>query len=290
MRKQCLLRIIKTGLACITLSAACAFTGLAGYWMANETGYWYVHDDGTYPANAWEWIDNDGDGIYMCYAFDERGYLYTNTVTPDGYVVGPDGSWYEGIVPMTRAFIHGASIAPTPMGANVNTGNDSYVYSADGMQLVTQRYTTPKKKTSGNSDDSDSTTTKSSNSSSSKKSSSSKSSSSSSSSSKSTKVSGVASSEIVTTIYRTGKSSSSSDSDSEDGTTDTSSTKSSSYSEPDVTNTSDDSYGPGGNIPKSYSSQTVSPTADLREYAPTSNVVERDGYEDDDQSDDEEDE
>ena len=282
MRNRKLFNFIRTGIACISVSAACTITGLAGHWMANETGYWYVHDDGTYPQNAWEWIDNDGDGIYLCYAFDERGYLYTNTVTPDGYVVGPDGSWYSGIVPMTRAFIHGASIVPTSMGTNVNTANDSYVYSADGMQLITQRYSTPKKKGSGSSDDtSTSTSTKSSKSSSS----------SNSKSSKSTISTGVSSSEIVTTIYKTAKSNTGSGSSaSDDASANAGSSTSSTYSEPDVNNTSNDSFGPGGNIPKNYSSQTVSPTADTREYAPKSNVIEREGYEDEDQSDDEEEE
>ena len=271
MRKQYIFKLIKIACACIAVSAACTITGLAGHWMANETGYWYVHDDGTYPQYAWEWIDTDGDGIYMCYAFDERGYLYTNTVTPDGYVVGPDGSWYSGIVPMTRAFINGASIVPTSMGSNVNTNDDTYAYSADGMQLITQRYSTPKKNatTSGSSGKSGSSSSK---------------------SSKSTTVSGVSSSDIVTKIYKTGKSDNTSSSGSDSTATNTSSTTTSTYSEPDVNNASDDSFGPGRNIPKNYSSQTVSPTADTREYAPTNNVKEREGYEDADQSDDDEDE
>ena len=279
MRNRKLFNFIRTGIACISVSAACTITGLAGHWMANETGYWYVHDDGTYPQNAWEWIDNDGDGIYMCYAFDERGYLYTNTVTPDGYVVGPDGSWYSGIVPMTRAFINGASIVPTSMGANVNNNNDSYAYSADGRQLITQRYSTPK---NNNSNNSGSTTTKSSKSSTKT----------SSKSSKTTISSGVSSSEIVTTIYKSAKSNTASDSGSSDsagGSTSTGSSNSNSSTEPNVNNASTDTFGPGGNIPKNYSSQTVSPKADTREYAPKSNVIEREGYEDADQSDDDED-
>lgn len=288
MRNQHLFSLIKTACACIALSAVCTITGMAGHWMANETGYWYVHDDGTYPQNAWEWIDNDGDGIYMCYAFDERGYLYTNTVTPDGYVVGPDGSWHSGVVPMTRAFIHGATIVPTSMGANVNTANDSYVYSANGIQLITQRYTTPKNKNSNSSDDgSDSTSTQSSKSSSSKKSSTSKNNSGSSKSSKSTISSGVSSSDIVTTIYKTGKSSTSSDSDSEDDSTNSST---STYgSEPNVNSTSYDSFGPGANIPSNYSAETITPTAYIKVTSPKKgNVEERAGYEDEDQDDDEE--
>ena len=275
MKKHFLSSFIKSTCACIAVSAACAFTGLAGQWMANEKGFWYVHDDGTYPQNAWEWIDTDGDGIYMCYAFDENGYLYINTVTPDGYVVGPDGSWYSGLVPMTRAFISGATITPTSIGANVNTTNDSYAYSADGMQLITKKYSTPKK--NGTSSGSSGTTTSSSKSSSSK-------------SSSTTKVAGISSSDIVTKIYKTNKSTNSSDSDSSDSTDNNSTTvnTASSGSEPDVNNTSDDTFGPGRNIPKNYSAQTISPTADLREASPTSNVIEREGYEDEDQSDYEE--
>ncbi len=256
-------RIVKIGV-CLSFSAFIATVSYAGQWMANTTGYWYVHNDGSYPTYSWEWIDADGDGIYKCYAFDEKGYLYINTITPDGYAVGVDGAWYSNSVPMTRAFINNAAITPTSIGVNNTT---DYVYTSDGIQLVTQKYSNAKnKKTTGSSSSTNS----------------------SSSSNKSTKSgttiisNNVSSADIVTSKIVTGKSSTtdskSADSD-KNSSTATQTTKTS--SEPDVSKTSYDTDGPGANIPSNYSAQTISPTTDpdsLKEVSPGGGtVIERDG-------------
>ena len=39
-----------------------SFTAFAGSWQADGSGYWWLNDDGTYPASTWLWIDDDGDG------------------------------------------------------------------------------------------------------------------------------------------------------------------------------------------------------------------------------------
>jgi len=267
--------LIKIG-TCISLSAFIATISYAGQWMADTTGYWYVHNDGSYPKYSWEWIDVDGDGIYKCYAFDENGYLYTNTITPDGYSVGVDGAWYSNAVPMTRAFINNATITPTSIGVNNTT---DYVYTSDGIQLVTQKYSNAKnKKTTGSS-------------------------SSSSSSSKSTKsgttiISNNASSaDIVTSKLVIGKSATTdtTSTDSKSTTTDESSATTQTAktsSEPDVSKTSYSTNGPGANIPSNYSAQTITPTTDpdsLKEVSPSSGVIERDGEEGEDDEDYDED-
>ena len=60
----------------IRLSVLVAFTFLitltsfAAAWQSNEQGWWYLHDDGTYPVSTWEWIDGNNDGIAECYYFD----------------------------------------------------------------------------------------------------------------------------------------------------------------------------------------------------------------------------
>ncbi len=270
-------RIVKIGV-CLSFSAFIATVSYAGQWIADTTGYWYVHNDGSYPTYSWEWIDVDGDGIYKCYAFDEKGYLYINTITPDGYAVGADGAWYSNSVPMTRAFINNATIAPTSIGVNNTT---DYAYTSDGIQLVTNKYSNAKnKKTTGSS-------------------SSSSSSNKSSSSSKSTKSgttiisNNVSSADIVTSKLVTGKSTTtdSNSTDSEDNSSTTQTTKTS--SEPDVSKTSYDTNGPGANIPSNYSAQTISPTTDpdsLKEVSPGSGaVIERDGGSDDEDEEDIED-
>ena len=37
----------------------------------------------------WVWIDSG------CYAFDEKGKMYEDSVTPDGYVVDKTGNWIK---------------------------------------------------------------------------------------------------------------------------------------------------------------------------------------------------
>ena len=130
-RAMCLLT---TG-ATVLLSAALLSTpALAGEWRANSTGFWYVNDDGSYPTNAWQWIDGDGDGIYQCFAFDENGYLMLNQTTPDGYLVGEAGAWFDGVTPVTRTYPVGTHVAPTPI-----EGLQKYGYASDGTRLVTSR-------------------------------------------------------------------------------------------------------------------------------------------------------
>ena len=67
----------------------------AGKWEQNDIGWWYDHQDGTWAANGWEWIDG------RCYYFNEEGYCYMNSTepTPDGYFVDASGAWVvDGVV------------------------------------------------------------------------------------------------------------------------------------------------------------------------------------------------
>ncbi|MCD8084059.1 MAG: hypothetical protein LUE86_11265 [Clostridiales bacterium] len=76
-------------------------------WIQDSVGWWYRRADSSYPANQWEYINN------QWYYFNVAGYMVTgwvqtngiwyycgsdgamlsNTVTPDGYYVGADGAW-----------------------------------------------------------------------------------------------------------------------------------------------------------------------------------------------------
>ncbi|MEG1781448.1 MAG: hypothetical protein RR242_09095 [Clostridium sp.] len=76
-----------------------------GTWIQNETGWWWQRQNGTWPANQWEFINN------KWYFFNETGYMakgwvlwknlwyylgpdgdmWVNTQTPDGYTVNADG-------------------------------------------------------------------------------------------------------------------------------------------------------------------------------------------------------
>ena len=81
--------------AAAALTVLFAQTVLAGSWNWNseKDKWWYLDDQNTYPVNGWEWIDG------KCYRFDEEGFLYTDTVTPEGLTVNADGAWtINGVV------------------------------------------------------------------------------------------------------------------------------------------------------------------------------------------------
>ena len=52
-------------------------------WKKNDTGYWYVKEDGSYPKEQFEKIDG------TWYYFDENGYMLS-----DKWKKRPDGTWY----------------------------------------------------------------------------------------------------------------------------------------------------------------------------------------------------
>lgn len=51
-------------------------------WKQNETGWWYVNSDGTYPISKWQKIND------LWYYFDERGYMMRDSWLQH------DGHWY----------------------------------------------------------------------------------------------------------------------------------------------------------------------------------------------------
>ena len=85
MRKhwQC----VKTTVLTALLGAALATTVYAGEWKQDNVGWWYQNNDGSYKMNGW-FTDTNGKSYY----FDGRGYMLSNTVTPDGAQVGADGA------------------------------------------------------------------------------------------------------------------------------------------------------------------------------------------------------
>ena len=64
----------------------------------NENGvsnYWYGNSKGSSYRSKWSWLtvspDGTQDGLKYAYCFNEYGYLYINTITPDGYQVNELG-------------------------------------------------------------------------------------------------------------------------------------------------------------------------------------------------------
>ncbi|WP_124068044.1 hypothetical protein [Clostridium sp. E02] len=59
------------------------------------SNYWYGDSKTSRYKSNWDWLmvapDGTEDGLKYAYCFNEYGYLYTNTITPDGYMVNALG-------------------------------------------------------------------------------------------------------------------------------------------------------------------------------------------------------
>ncbi len=103
---------MKRRLIITTIIASLFFSmvSYAGTWTgSDETGWRYQNDDGTYATSTWV---QDTDGSWYCFGEDSvmlhdtwaeglyylgsSGAMLADTVTPDGYQVGPDGRWIPG--------------------------------------------------------------------------------------------------------------------------------------------------------------------------------------------------
>lgn len=91
--------LLSTTAALLSIS----FSAYAGQWQQEGERWKYLNNDGIYSTLTWQWIDGNGDGISESYCFDGDGFLYTNTITPDGYSVNKDGAWEVNGVVQTKA-------------------------------------------------------------------------------------------------------------------------------------------------------------------------------------------
>ena len=100
------------GSLCLLPSLLCAFMSfvflLSGTaqadWVKGESknAWWYDLGNGDYYKNSWQWIDGNGDKISECYYFDQNGWMYANTTTPDGFTINENGAWTVNGVVQTK--------------------------------------------------------------------------------------------------------------------------------------------------------------------------------------------
>ena len=79
-------------LASAVLSLSMSIQSFAGAWVLDSNGWWWKRDDGSWPQNKWEVIND----VY--YYFGNDGYMLSDTWTPDGYYVDHNGAWVQGLV------------------------------------------------------------------------------------------------------------------------------------------------------------------------------------------------
>ena len=114
------------GSLCLLPSLLCAFMSfvflLSGTaqadWVKGESknAWWFDFGNGDYFKSSWQWIDGNQDGIAECYCFDENGWMYENTTTPDGYTVNENGAWTVNNVVQTKT----SDLIPKNNTNNVN--------------------------------------------------------------------------------------------------------------------------------------------------------------------------
>lgn len=72
-------------------------SGISNYWYGNKVDFTH---------SKWRWLmvspNGKEDGLKYAYCFNEYGYLYTNTITPDGYQVNEHGQLMIDGKVMTR--------------------------------------------------------------------------------------------------------------------------------------------------------------------------------------------
>ena len=109
------------GLLCAFMSFVFLLSGTAqADWVKGESKnkWWFDFGNGDYFKSSWQWIDGNQDGIAECYCFDENGWMYENTITPDGYTVNENGAWTVSNIVQTKS----SDLIPKN---NTNNGNNT---------------------------------------------------------------------------------------------------------------------------------------------------------------------
>ena len=106
MKRNSIRKALSAAAAAAAMALLLCSPVYAGQWKQgtgeNAGKWWYDNENGTYAKNGWKWIDGNGDGIFECYCFDQNGWLYVSTVTPDRKNVNESGAWVrDGVVVTT---------------------------------------------------------------------------------------------------------------------------------------------------------------------------------------------
>ena len=131
-------KMLMTTAAAMMMTAAMSLPAFAGQWQSDATGWWWQNDDGSYPANCWQWLDGNQDGTAECYYFDGTGYMLADTITPDGYQVDGNGAWTVNGAVQTQTAGGAGQQSQDAQGTDTQGQSQSGVYADDysGIYLV----------------------------------------------------------------------------------------------------------------------------------------------------------
>ena len=119
-KKNWIIKVFMTTSLFIALSTNLTF---ASGWTKgiSKNAWWFDFGNGDYFKSSWQWIDGNQDGIAECYCFDENGWMYENTITPDGYTVNENGAWTVNNIVQTKT----SDLIPKNNTNNMNNGNNT---------------------------------------------------------------------------------------------------------------------------------------------------------------------
>ena len=128
------------GLFCILTSFLFLFSGtVKADWVKGEgkNAWWFDFGNGDYFKSSWQWIDGNQDGIAECYCFDENGWMYENTTTPDGYTVNENGAWTISNIVQTKT----SDLIPKNNTNNsINTASNNFTETQNNNLAETRSY------------------------------------------------------------------------------------------------------------------------------------------------------
>ena len=135
------------GSLCLLPSLLCAFMSfvflLSGTaqadWVKGESknAWGFDFGNGDYFKSSWQWIDSNQDGIAECYCFDENGWMYENTITPDGYTVNENGAWTVSNIVQTKT----SDLIPKNNTNNsINTASNNFTETQNNNLAETRSY------------------------------------------------------------------------------------------------------------------------------------------------------
>ena len=100
-KKNWIMKVFMT--TCIFIALSTNLTFASGWTKGiSKNAWWFDFGNGDYFKSSWQWIDGNQDGIAECYCFDENGWMYENTTTPDGYTVNENGAWTVSNIVQTK--------------------------------------------------------------------------------------------------------------------------------------------------------------------------------------------
>ena len=100
-KKNWIMKVFMT--TCLFIALSTNLTFASGWTKGiSKNAWWYDFGNGDYFKSSWQWIDGNQDGIAECYCFDENGWMYENTITPDGYTVNENGAWTINNIVQTK--------------------------------------------------------------------------------------------------------------------------------------------------------------------------------------------